>query len=129
MRRHRSLIESQANLLQIEESQQSRAYHEAQFKLIRDAEESRRRTTVNIWLHAASTETDQYNASSIRSEYPETGGWLFDMNKFKAWFDPQFCSTPALWLNGIPGAGKYINNRISIYFKVHFPLNFPDDKL
>lgn len=108
MRRHRSLIESQANLLQIEESQQSRAYHEAQFKLIRDAEESRRRTTVNTWLHAASTETDQYNASSIRSEYPETGGWLFDMNKFKAWFDPQFCSTPALWLNGIPGAGKTI---------------------
>ncbi|KAI1563089.1 hypothetical protein PtrEW13061_012073 [Pyrenophora tritici-repentis] len=60
------------------------------------------------WLVAANCGADQETYARVRQEYPGTGQWFLQKNRFRSWFDPNFCSTPLLWMNGIPGAGKTI---------------------
>jgi len=79
---------------------------EAEFRALKDAEECRRLLAVNQWLCAADVEDDQAYGIKIRSEVAGSGNWLLGIEKFKSWFDEQYCSTPLLWLNGMPGAGK-----------------------
>jgi hypothetical protein len=99
------LVESQANLSQFEEFQRARTAAEAEFRNLQDAEQSHRRIAVRDWLSAANTDIDQEKGANIRSDYPDTGRWLLVHHHMQAWLDPEFCATPLLWLNGIPGAG------------------------
>ncbi|KAF0324633.1 vegetative incompatibility protein HET-E-1 [Colletotrichum asianum] len=60
------------------------------------------------WLQSPNMKNEHQKLFQIRSEYPETGRWLFAKRQFKTWFN-EFPSIPALlWLNGIPGAGKTV---------------------
>jgi hypothetical protein len=105
LRRHRRLVEGQANLAQFEEFQRARVTAEAEFRNLQDAEQRHRRITVRDWLSAANTDIDQEKGANVRSDYPNTGRWLLANHHMQAWLNPEFCSTPLLWLNGIPGAG------------------------
>ncbi|WKT53623.1 P-loop containing nucleoside triphosphate hydrolase [Fusarium oxysporum f. sp. vasinfectum] len=101
--RRRSLIESQADCLQIEEPQES--------PLTLEAEERQRhqRLAVGHWLRATNPDNHQYRFSRIRQAYPGTGKWLLDNQSFREWFDPRYpIIPPLLWLKGSPGAGKTI---------------------
>jgi hypothetical protein len=106
MKQHRSLIESQAGIVEFEEIQRLRKVAEVEFQNARDSDLDRRRSKVLQWLSPASSETIQEGCEKARSEYPGTGQWLLKEDKFNKWFDPNFCSNPLLWLGGIPGAGK-----------------------
>jgi hypothetical protein len=107
MARHRTLIESQATLSQIEDFQESRRIEDERFEAEMKNQDLHRSQAVYNWLRATSIDTDQYQLSKIRAEYPGTGRWLLDNPTFKEWFDPQFPAIPpVLWLNGIPGAGE-----------------------
>ncbi|KAF2492653.1 hypothetical protein BU16DRAFT_551492 [Lophium mytilinum] len=109
MSRHRSLIERQATLSQIEDFQESRRIENDRFEAEIKNEELRRSHSVYNWLNATSIDTDQYHLSKIRADYPGTGRWLLANPTFHDWFNPQFGAIPPLlWLNGIPGAGKSI---------------------
>ncbi|CAI7641662.1 unnamed protein product [Penicillium glandicola] len=115
MARHRALIESQAGLSQIAESQISRRLvddrHNAEVK----AEDWRRLRTVFNWLRAADVDGNQYNLTQTRADYPGTGRWLLDHQAFKDWFDPNYPKIPPLlWMNGIPGAGKTVLASLAI---------------
>ena len=109
LRRHRQLVESQASIVQFEELfqelQRGRVRAEAEFRSLKDVEKSRRLNTVGVWLSAASASVDQEMYSKKRRKYPWSGRWLLNDNRFQAWFDPEACATPLLWVNGIPGAG------------------------
>jgi hypothetical protein len=105
LRRHKSLIEGQASLVEFEASQAAREVAENNFRQIEEAERKRQRIAVKEWLSPASSHLDQENATATRMEYPNTGQWLFNYEKMKSWCDPHASNIPLLWLNGIPGAG------------------------
>lgn len=107
LREHRSLIESQASLTQFAEILRTRELADIALDKSNEVEKCRRRETVYQWLSPAKSEVDQETYMKIRQEYPDTGHWLLKVNRFHSWFDPVFCSTQLLWLNGIPGAGQY----------------------
>ena len=109
IRRHGDLIVNQANLSSIKASLEERKVSDRRFKEIADAESGRKLRELQGWLRAPNVANDQHEFSRLRSEYPGTGRWLLDNQKFKDWFAP-LCQSipPVLWLNGIPGAGELV---------------------
>lgn len=106
MARHRALIESQAGLVQIADSQESRRLVDDRHNAEVQHESLRRSRTVFNWLRAPDVDGNQYNLTKTRADNPGTGRWLLDNQAFKDWFDPNYPKIPPLlWLNGIPGAG------------------------
>ncbi|KAI1358262.1 hypothetical protein F5Y08DRAFT_333252 [Xylaria arbuscula] len=106
--RHCYLVESRANLVEFQQIRDSQRYSDARLLELRDQGLSRRRESVLRWLSAASIEAVHEGHVHARSENPDAGLWLLNDPHFQKWFDPIFCSTPLLWLNGIPGAGKSV---------------------
>ncbi|KUM58863.1 hypothetical protein ACN42_g8284 [Penicillium freii] len=109
MARHRALIESQAGLSEIADSQESRRLVDDRHNAEVQYESLRRSRTVFNWLRAPDLDGNQYNLTQMRADNPGTGRWLLDNQAFKDWFDPNYPKIPPLlWLNGIPGAGKTV---------------------
>ena len=117
--RHRSLLESEANLAHFEEAQIAREQAiDAQLK----AEESQQRKLmidVDAWLAPAGCKRDHERYLVIQHEYPNTGNWLLRARQVRKWLDPLCSDVPVVWLYGIPGAGKW--EFISL-FKVPYPI-------
>jgi len=109
LQRHGRLIESQANLLEFEqlfqEMEKARTTAEAEYQRRAIEEERYRRIAVRHWLSAANVDDDQERGVIARKDCPGSGRWLLGHNCMQAWFNVEFCATPLLWLNGIPGAG------------------------
>jgi hypothetical protein len=59
MSQHQSLVESQASLIQVAESRRAREISDANFKILFEQEDLRRRTAVYNWLRAPNVENDQ----------------------------------------------------------------------
>ena len=114
LRRHKALIETQASLYQFEEIQRMRVAAEAEFQAFREAEDLRRRRAVQDWLSAANTELDQEIKATVRADYPGVCRWILDNKSVQAWRGLSSRSSPLLWVNGIPGAGK------QTYVLIHF---------
>ena len=102
LREHLVLIEAQATVAQFAEIIATRSLVELGINSQREDEMRRRRVIVHQWLAAANYGADQETYVKIRQG---TGQWLLQKNRFRSWFDPDFCSTHMLWMNGIPGAG------------------------
>jgi tetratricopeptide (TPR) repeat protein len=105
LREHRSLIESQANIIQFSETIRIQEVAKETLKLQQKEELFRQRDVVHQWLSPAKYEADQEQYSKVRRSYPGTGRWLLRANRFNSWFDRDLCSNQLLWLTGIPGAG------------------------
>jgi len=103
--RNQRLIENQAGILHFEESLRTREIADRQLQEFRKAESRRQREVVRSWLASPNVEVDQQSYSSVRNKDPNSGRWILSTSKFLSWFDPDFCSTSLLWINGIPGAG------------------------
>ncbi|CAI7590736.1 unnamed protein product [Penicillium crustosum] len=115
MARHRALIESQAGLVQIADSQEARRLVDDRHNAEMQYESLRRSRTVFNWLRAPDVDGNQYNLTQTRAGNPGTGRWLLDNQAFKDWFDPNYPKIPPLlWLNGIPGAGKTVLASLTI---------------
>jgi hypothetical protein len=82
-----------------------RAATEADFQRRNEEEKRYRHITVRNWLSAASTDVDQERGVTAREGDPESGRWLLKNSRIQGWFNPDLCSVPLLWINGIPGAG------------------------
>jgi hypothetical protein len=104
MHEHMVLIQSQATITQYTEVLRSREAAELALESQKEAELHRRREVVRQWLSAANCEADQETFANIRHAYPGTGHWLLTNNHFTTWFDPMYCLSHMLWINGIPGA-------------------------
>jgi hypothetical protein len=109
IQRHGRLVESQANLVEFEQlfhqMEMGRAAAKADFQRLKEEEERNRRIAVRNWLSAACTDVDQERGVSVRKHNPGSGRWLLGNNQVQGWFNPEFCSAPLVWINGIPGAG------------------------
>ncbi|KAH8687413.1 hypothetical protein BGZ60DRAFT_363661, partial [Tricladium varicosporioides] len=112
IQRHGRLVESQANLVEFEQlfhqMEMGRVAAKADFQRRKEEEDRNRRISVRNWLSAASTEVDQERGVTTRKNNPGSGRWLLGNNQIQGWFNPEFCSAPLVWINGIPGAGKTV---------------------
>ncbi|KAL8370099.1 hypothetical protein RB595_000459 [Gaeumannomyces hyphopodioides] len=106
--RHRRLIETRASLTQFEETQSIRLAAEENLKQTKENTQRRRRRDVFRWLGSADIEAVHERHMTARAWSPQSYTWLLQDPVFKEWFDLDFCTTPLLWLNGKPGAGKSV---------------------
>jgi hypothetical protein len=116
-------VESQANLLQIEESQKERTKVRESFAEIAEAERKQEYFVVMNWLSSTEVILDQEAAAGIRKEYPRSGRWIFSDPILKAWLNPASTLAPLVWVNGKPGAGKFTNNTLAaiLFFHLYNP--------
>jgi hypothetical protein len=125
LRRHRRLIESQANVVQFEqlfqELQRGTKISEAEFERLREEEKLWRLNFVKSWLSPANTNADQRICASKWRKYPMTGRWILDDSLMKAWLDYDTCVMNLLWINGIPGAGSSAS---LLHFLTEIPMTF-----
>lgn len=106
--RHKHLVESQASLLEYEQSRVARLDAQNSFENIAKAERSRRFLAVTEKLRPPNTLSDHEGATEIRQDYPESGRWILQHPFLKDWIDFKCSKCPptrVLWINGIPGAG------------------------
>ncbi|KAK7397580.1 hypothetical protein QQX98_013055 [Neonectria punicea] len=108
MRRHGRLVESQASIVQFDETQKQRRLAEISFQGLQNVYFRQRLHDVKQWLSPYNSKLQHDMCAKAKAECPGSGAWLLGDNRFKAWFDPIYCTTPLLWLNGIPGAGKTV---------------------
>ncbi|KAF8441250.1 hypothetical protein BGX38DRAFT_1134072 [Terfezia claveryi] len=108
LRRHKSLVETQATLSHFEEAQIARETAKEALKESVKNEQARQRMAVIEWFSSPDSETDHERYSGIREKYPGTGRWLLRARMVKRWLDSSTAGVPVLWLYGKPGAGKTI---------------------
>jgi hypothetical protein len=106
LQRHKLLIESQANALEIQAAQTARSSADEAFKQMFLAQRNSQYGGTQDWLSAVNMKVDHEGYSATRQEYPSTGKWLLTNDKIKSWLDPDNSTVSRIWLNGIPGAGK-----------------------
>src|SRR5213078_3809079 len=101
--RHRELIESAANLEQIQELRDARLQSQASFAAL-EQEQNRTKTLAVInWLSAADAYIDQDAFAATRHNIPNTGRWILEEPKIKDWLDSSQSLLTTVWLNGKPG--------------------------
>lgn len=133
LQRHKSLIESQANILQIQEAQEARnvtidsfskllqantlQVQEAQiartaiessFIKVFQSERNKQYIALQNWLSAVNIKVDHQGYTTMRHE--NTGHWILNNDIIKEWINPDKSTIPMVWLNGIPGAGMILLN-------------------
>ena len=104
LHRHKSLIESQATIVEYEVLLDLRARSQRQFEEQLLAELDRKRLSVQQWLCPLDAQARHEDATEKR--YGNSGDWLLKNATFEKWFDFNYGNEPLLWLSGIPGAGK-----------------------
>lgn len=113
--RHRRLIETRASLVEFETVQNLRTRSEANFRELKLAEERQCRSAVFQWLSSPNVQDAHERCLEARSWNPKSGHWILAENSFQEWFDPLYCSTPLLWINGKPGAGNFRHSILPLY--------------
>ncbi|KAK4220734.1 hypothetical protein QBC38DRAFT_493568 [Podospora fimiseda] len=105
---HRRLILGTPSLTELEQIRHQRRLEEAAFEERRRAEFDRRKRAVVQWLSPADSATTHEKHQAARANTLNSGQWLLNHRRFQDWFDPKYCQTPLLWMNGKPGAGKTV---------------------
>jgi len=106
MARHKRLLIDSVTAMEIENSGKIRQELRLEFEARRQAETDRRRGEVLRWLSPYPAREILGRHRSARLLCPESGRWLLKHPKFDGWFNPQYCTSPLLWITGILGAGK-----------------------
>jgi hypothetical protein len=105
LQRHKALIESHANVLEIQASQAARELAEKAFQEADTARKDNQRIAVRTWLSARNVQLDHDVYTGVRESYPSTGLWVLRKTAIAAWHDNQHSSGSLVWIHGIPGAG------------------------
>lgn len=106
LQRHKTLIESHANVLEIKASQAARELAEKAFQEADIARKDNQRIAVRTWLSARNVQLDHDVYTEVRKLYPSTGLWVLQKTAIAAWHDSQHTSGSLVWVHGIPGAGR-----------------------
>ena len=103
--RHKHLVESEANLVEYEESKRARLAAETNFEEVARSERLRRLLAVTQKIHPPNTVNDHESAVETCQEYPQSGRWILRHRSLIDWMDFTNPNVPLLWINGIPGSG------------------------
>jgi hypothetical protein len=109
------LIIGNATFTEVEEIWNLRTCALHTFRTNKRAQDATCRASVLQWLPSFDYEAEQSHHRKTRSFCKSSGAWLLKDHRFQQWLNPEDCSTPLLWLNGIPGAGKRLFTQTNIY--------------
>ena len=109
LRRHKQLIEGRASLIEFENVRHLRLLAEESFQSLKATEGTRRKAVIFQWLSCPGVEVAHERHLEVRAANPQSCHWILREDLFQKWFDPLYCSTPLLWINGKPGAGTQIS--------------------
>lgn len=101
------LVRRGASVREFNDFRYDYSFKEEQLQMRLEEKVVQRRHEVYSWLRATSMENEQHRLDTIRKNYPSTGRWLLRDQRFRTWYDPQSTTSTLLWLNGVPGAGKF----------------------
>lgn len=99
-------IENRVSITQFEEIRKSQSIEDLEFSKLKDKQDTKRRAMIRQWLSPFDCESEQVRFRNARSICKDPGRWLLDDSQYLKWFNPEHCETPAIWLSGIPGAGR-----------------------
>lgn len=104
--RHKDLLEGRVTFTQLETilSQGERTLQE--LKRQQNYEVMGKYRAIQAWLGNPDVQTDHESIARARYDTPEAGSWLLRHPLFQPWQDGT-SDALLLWLNGIPGAGKW----------------------
>jgi hypothetical protein len=105
LQRHKALIESHANVLEIQAASTARELAEKAFQEAASARKDNQRIAVRTWLSARNVQLDHDGYTGVREAYPSTGLWVLQKTAIVAWHDNEHPSGSLVWIHGIPGAG------------------------
>ena len=105
LQRHKALIESHANVLEIQAASTARELAEKAFQEADSARKDNQRIVVRTWLSARNVQLDHDVYTGVREAYPSTGLWVLQKTAVAAWHDNEHPSGSLVWIHGIPGAG------------------------
>ncbi|PMD14292.1 hypothetical protein NA56DRAFT_393481 [Hyaloscypha hepaticicola] len=108
LQRHKALIESHANVLEIQAASTARELAEKAFQEADSARKDNQRIVVRTWLSARNVQLDHDVYTGVRESYPSTGLWVLQKTAIAAWHDNEHPSGSLVWIHGIPGAGKTV---------------------
>ncbi|KAL9111362.1 MAG: hypothetical protein Q9227_004239 [Pyrenula ochraceoflavens] len=108
LRRHKDLIESEANIVEYQEAQAHRTQAFQSLRTLLDTDRQTKLVSVVDWLSISDVRTDHDAATMVREEYPTTGTWIRELSSLKAWQEDDIPPNVLFWIYGIPGAGKTI---------------------
>ena len=107
LRRHGSLVESQANIIQIQSCQAESARLQAALTKLEDTDHKEKRLSTLNWLSSTDVNLDQESYTAVWGEDSDSGLWILHQEKIRIWANPDSPLIPCLWVNGIPGAGAF----------------------
>lgn len=99
-------IENRVSITEFEEIRRSQSIEDRNFNETKDTRDNKRRAMIRQWLSPFDCESEQARFRNTRSICEHPGRWLLNDSQFQKWFNPDHCETPAIWLSGIPGAGR-----------------------
>lgn len=105
LRRHKDLLEGRVTFTQLETIISNGEKTLQEFKRQQRDEATSSYRAVQAWLGNMDVEADHETIARVRQDSPEAGTWLLCHPLFQAWQDAT--NDALLWLNGIPGAGRY----------------------
>ena len=105
LQRHKALIESHANVLEIQAASMARELADKAFQEADSARKDNQRIAVRTWLSARNVQLDHDVYTGVREAYPSTGLWVLQKTAIAAWHDNEHPSGSFVWIHGIPGAG------------------------
>ncbi|KAK2808656.1 hypothetical protein FQN50_004520 [Emmonsiellopsis sp. PD_5] len=108
LRSHKELIHRQSDLLHVVQYQKDRLIWNQKFDQIEEAGRKRKYLAVMEWTSCGRNKSDHESFVETRGEYKGSGDWILEHEKLKDWKKTSKPASSALWLNGIPGAGKTI---------------------
>jgi hypothetical protein len=106
LRRHKDLIESQATVIHFQQYQADTRKFMQQLDNQEKIERERKYLRSLEWISGAQSKLDHESFCDTRKEFPGSGKWILTQEDIQNWKDEDIPMTSALWLNGIPGAGK-----------------------
>ena len=123
--RHRKLIESQFLLLQASHHKNDTAAmgskldemlkNLAAAKSLIEKDETRRKTerlsAIQEWIGGSHPGVIHEMLLNVRNEYPSTGKWVENQATVSSWINDDLPRSSALWMHGMPGAGKFCHYR------------------
>ncbi|KAF1974533.1 C2H2 domain-containing protein, partial [Bimuria novae-zelandiae CBS 107.79] len=131
--RHKDVVECRATISQYRTYRENMAEMKAKLDEMIAEERAKKLSAVKEWLAVGSIqEEDHAKFTEIRLSYQDTGKWIMKNDNIKDWIDADVPTTPIVWLNGMPGAGKTIlastivdecskrNTCITSYFYCHY---------
>jgi hypothetical protein len=121
LRRHKQLVETRAALAHFQRYEEDMTYFHryqqdlteirSKMNLMIEEERGKKVKAIKEWLATGSQAAiDHERFLDVRKQYLSTGRWILKHELIANWLHADVPATPLIWMNGIPGAGVFLQS-------------------